>query len=183
VDIALHTAAAPSFLAAVENHGYQMLDGGVWANNPVMIAVVDVLANYDIPPENIRILSIGTGEETVKLAQRHLVGGKLAWGFSLDAPLLFRLAVRAQSKNALGQAGLLVGRPNLVRVDLDEREKHISLDDVQRRNQSCQASHVLTRRRMVCWSNRCFCSKKPTCLQNAQRHEAFVSDVIRLLET
>lgn len=130
VDIALHTAAAPSFLAAVENHGYQMLDGGIWANNPVMIAVVDVLANYDIPPENIRILSIGTGEETVKLAQRHLVGGKLAWGFSLDAPLLFRLAVRAQSKNALGQAGLLVGRPNLVRVDLDEREKHISLDDV-----------------------------------------------------
>ncbi|WP_065376792.1 CBASS cGAMP-activated phospholipase [Ensifer adhaerens] len=131
VDIALHTAAAPSYLAAVENHGYKMVDGGIWANNPVMIAVVDVLANYDIALDNIRILSIGTGDETVKLAERHLKGGMFDWGFSLQAPLLFRMAATAQSQNAIGQAGLLVGRPNLVRVDLGAKEKQIALDDVK----------------------------------------------------
>lgn len=131
VDIALHTAAAPSYLAAVENHGYKMVDGGIWANNPIMLAVVDVLANYDIAPDNIRILSIGTGDETVKLAERHLTGGMFDWGFSLKAPLLFRMAATAQSKNVIGQAGLIVGRPNLVRVDLGAKEKQIELDDVR----------------------------------------------------
>lgn len=131
VDIALHTAAAPSYLAAVENHGYKMVDGGIWANNPIMLAVVDVLANYDIAAENIRILSIGTGDETVKLAERHLTGGLFDWGFSLKAPLLFRMAATAQSKNVIGQAGLIVGRPNLVRVDLGAKDKQIDLDDVR----------------------------------------------------
>ncbi len=132
VDIALHTAAAPSYLAAVENHGYKMLDGGIWANNPVMIAVVDVLANYDIAPDNIRVLTLGTGDETVKLAERHLTGGKFDWGVSMKAPLLFRMAALAQSKNAIGQAGLLIGRPNLLRIDLSEQERQIDLDNVKR---------------------------------------------------
>ena len=132
VDIALHTAAAPSYFTAVENHGYQMLDGGIWANNPIMQALVDVLACYDVPRENIRILSIGTGDETVELAKRHLSGGKIDWGVSMQVPLLFRLAARAQSKNALGQAFLLIGKPNVIRVDMDERERHMDLDDVGR---------------------------------------------------
>lgn len=132
VDIAQHTAAAPSYFAAVENHGYQMLDGGIWANNPIMQALVDVLACYDVPRENVRILSIGTGDETVELAKRHLSGGKIDWGVSMQVPLLFRLAARAQSKNALGQAFLLVGKPNVIRVDMDERERHMDLDDVHR---------------------------------------------------
>ncbi|WP_234894670.1 hypothetical protein [Sinorhizobium medicae] len=97
-----------------------------------MNALVDALACYDVPRENIRILSIGTGEESVTLAKRHLVGGKIAWGVSSTVPLLFRLASRAQSKNALGQAYLLVGKPNVLRVDLDEREQHMDLDDVRR---------------------------------------------------
>jgi patatin-like phospholipase/acyl hydrolase len=132
VDVALHTAAAPSYLAAVDNHGYKMIDGGIWANNPIMNAVVDALACYDVPAANIRILSIGTGDETIKLAKRHLSGGKIAWGFSTKAPLLFPLAALAQSKNVLGQAGLLVGRTNLLRIDLNENESHMDLDDVKR---------------------------------------------------
>jgi uncharacterized protein len=39
-----------------------MIDGGIWANNPVMNAVVDALACFDIPRENLRVLSIGTGD-------------------------------------------------------------------------------------------------------------------------
>lgn len=128
VEIALHTSAAPAYYPAVENNGYVMLDGGLWANNPVMNALVDALACYDVPRQNIRILSIGTGETafTVDEAARH--GGIKQWAF-LRA---FRAATRAQSKNALGQAFLLAGKNNVLRIDVPESENSIELDDVQR---------------------------------------------------
>ena len=40
--------------------------------------------------------------------------------------------MRAQSHNALGQAGLLIGRSNLVRLDAPEVTKRISMDNVDR---------------------------------------------------
>ena len=69
VDIALHTSAAPTVFPAVHDDGYIMVDGGLFANNPVMNALVDALACYDVPRENIRILSIGTGESTFSLSE------------------------------------------------------------------------------------------------------------------
>jgi uncharacterized protein len=130
---ALHTAAAPSFYAGVENDGYVMVDGGLWANNPVMIAVVDALACFDIPPENIRVLSIGTGDSLLSTASRRNAG--LAGWILPDGggpPLVFRAAVKAQSHNAIGQAGLLIGRHNLVRIDPFEGKFPIEMDDASR---------------------------------------------------
>jgi hypothetical protein len=40
--------------------------------------------------------------------------------------------MRAQSHDALGQAGLLVGRDQLVRLDAPEVGKRIAMDDVSR---------------------------------------------------
>ena len=40
--------------------------------------------------------------------------------------------MRAQSHNALGQAGLLIGREHLVRLDAPEVSKRVALDDVAR---------------------------------------------------
>ncbi|WP_312861700.1 patatin-like phospholipase family protein [Segnochrobactrum spirostomi] len=59
--VALHTTAAPSYYPGVEDDGYIMIDGGIWANNPVMNALVDALACFDIAREGVRILSLGTG--------------------------------------------------------------------------------------------------------------------------
>jgi patatin-like phospholipase/acyl hydrolase len=61
--VALHTSAAPSIYPGVENDGHVMIDGGVWANNRIMNALVDVLACFDVPRENIRILSSGTRDD------------------------------------------------------------------------------------------------------------------------
>lgn len=35
------------------------IDGGVWANNPAMVALVDALTAYDISPDQVQVLSIG----------------------------------------------------------------------------------------------------------------------------
>lgn len=131
--VALHTAAAPSFYASVENDGYVMVDGGLWANNPVMIALVDALACFDVPAENIRILTIGTGDSLFSTASRRnsgLAGWILPDG--LAPPIVFQAAVKAQSHNAIGQAGLLVGRNNLVRIDPFEGKYPIAIDDAKR---------------------------------------------------
>ena len=127
-EVALHTTAAPSYYPAVDNDGHVMIDGGVWANNPVMNALVDALACYDVPRENIRILSIGTGEKTFTVEERARRGGAAHWAFMRA----FNAASRAQSKNALGQAYLLAGKNTVVRIDPPESNKQIELDDVAR---------------------------------------------------
>jgi hypothetical protein len=128
VDVALHTTAAPSYFPAVDDGGYVMIDGGVWANNPVMNALVDVLACFDVAREDVRILSLGTGEATFTVDKRVGQGGARHWAF-LRA---FKAAGRAQSKNALGQAFLLVGKENVLRIDVPESDNPIPLDDAPR---------------------------------------------------
>jgi|GEM_PF-3130860 len=44
----------------------------------------------------------------------------------------FNAAARAQSKNALGQTYLLVGKNNVIRIDPPETDTPIELDDTRR---------------------------------------------------
>lgn len=126
--VALHTTAAPSYYPGVEDDGYVMLDGGIWANNPVMNALVDALACYEVAREDVRILSLGTGEATFTVDEKARLGGLKKWALmrAYDA------AARAQSRNALGQAYLLAGKNNVVRIDVPESDTPIALDDVRR---------------------------------------------------
>lgn len=126
--VALHTTAAPSYYPGVEDDGYVMIDGGIWANNPVMNALVDALACFDIAREDVRILSLGTGESTFTVDERARNGGIKDWAFMR----FFNAAARAQSRNALGQAYLLVGKNNVTRIDVPESDTPIAMDDVQR---------------------------------------------------
>jgi hypothetical protein len=126
--VGLHTAAAPSYYPAVDNDGYVMIDGGIWANNPVMNAVVDALACFDVPRENLRVLSIGTGTSTFTVDAGARRGGIAQWAFMRS----FNAAARAQSKNALGQTFLLVGKPNVIRIDPPETDNPVAMDDVER---------------------------------------------------
>ena len=57
----------------------------------------------------------------------HRFGGQLVW-----ANQFYLSAMRAQSHNALGQAGLLIGREHLVRLDAPEVSKRVAMDDVAR---------------------------------------------------
>lgn len=66
VDVCLATSAAPIFrsLAAVDHaavgDGYNVFaDGGLWANNPVLVALVDAL-DMAAPGQPIEIFSLGT---------------------------------------------------------------------------------------------------------------------------
>lgn len=126
VTVGLATAAAPTFFEALPNNGYVMIDGGLWANNPVMNALVDALTCFDIERRQVRILSLGCGETSFEVSDAKARGGLLHWWN------VYWAAMRAQSKNALGQAYLLVGKDQVIRIDAPESPHSIDLDDYDR---------------------------------------------------
>jgi len=122
--VAAATAAAPTFFQPLEDGGYTFVDGGVWANNPIMIALVDALTCFDVPRERVRILSLGCGDDAYVVDRPKIVaGGLFAWRDIIDA------AMRLQSLNALGQAGLLIGADRVFRADAPATKEKIEMDD------------------------------------------------------
>lgn len=126
VKVGLATSAAPSYFKAVPNNGYIMVDGGLWANNPIMNAVTDALTCFDIDRRQVRVLSLGCGETSFTVDPARSVGGMFQWRDVITA------AMRAQSLNALGQSYLLLGKDNVVRLDAPETPTPIALDNHRR---------------------------------------------------
>ena len=125
--VAAATAAAPTFFRPLRDGGYAFVDGGVWANNPVMVAVVDALSCFDVPRNRISVLSLGCGTASCSLTRTQMFGGGVwAWRHVIDT------ALSLQSQNALGQAGLLIGAERLMRIDAPTTDKAIELDDWRR---------------------------------------------------
>ena len=60
--VAAATSAAPTFFKPLQRDGYIFADGGVWANNPIMIGLVEALSAFSTRREDISILSIGCGD-------------------------------------------------------------------------------------------------------------------------
>ena len=95
--VAEATSAAPTFFRPLEDGGYTFVDGGVWANNPIMIGLVDALTCFTVEAEQVRILSLGCGDDPYIVDRRKIVGGGIwAWRDVIFA------AMRLQSQNAVG---------------------------------------------------------------------------------
>ena len=64
VDIALATSAAPSYFSLVDTlHSHHLCDGGMVANNPSLVALIDAMKLTENDLNNIALISIGTGEQ------------------------------------------------------------------------------------------------------------------------
>ena len=128
VTVALATSAAPTFFSVYKNGKRQFADGGVWANNPIMIGLVDALTCYDLDRSQIDILSLGCGESEMYITERQVrLGGIWHWREVISA------AMHLAGQNAMGQAGLLIGRDRLIRIDAPPMPSAaILLDDVER---------------------------------------------------
>ena len=125
--VALATSAAPTFFRVLEDNGYKFVDGGIWSNNPTMIALVEALSAFDVRREQIKILSLGCGSTPFKTNKQMIqLGGFAAWWKIMFAAMHF------QSVTALGQAGLLIGQDRITRIDAPVSDRPIGLDDWKR---------------------------------------------------
>ncbi len=123
VDVAMATAAAPTFFKAHQTDDYVLLDGGLIANNPVMVAAVDALTCFALERRRIRILSIGTGAVRPVIKDNQIDGGRFAWSAIHDSFIYYA------DRNADGQAGLLIGRDRMVRATPTGDDTDIDMTD------------------------------------------------------
>jgi patatin-like phospholipase/acyl hydrolase len=125
--VACATSAAPTYFQPLDAGGYRFVDGGLWANNPIMIGVVDALSCFDVPRHRVRVLSLGNDDDRFVVDEPQMRrGGKLAWVRVIKA------AMSLQSQNALGQARLLLGAERVLRIVPEDVAPPIQLDDWSR---------------------------------------------------
>ncbi|MDF1552462.1 MAG: CBASS cGAMP-activated phospholipase [Deferrisomatales bacterium] len=102
VDVALATAAAPTYLPEHKlGSGVPLIDGGVWANNPTGLVVVEAIGVLNWSREDLHVLSLGCSEELSSFPEN---GGRAAL-----ASKVADLFMAGQSRASLGTAKLLTG--------------------------------------------------------------------------
>lgn len=57
----LASCSAPTYFDPAKVSDDLVCDGGLWANTPELVAYTEAISNFQRTPENMRILSIGTG--------------------------------------------------------------------------------------------------------------------------
>lgn len=117
------TSAAPTFFAGHERNGRMFVDGGLWANNPILVAATEALSSFDITPSQIQVLSIGTGNKPYSPTLKEARGGWFQWRYALTG------AMHLSTENASSQVGLFVGQDNIVRIEPEHQISEIEMDD------------------------------------------------------
>lgn len=125
VDVALATSAAPTYLPAHPLRGLRLIDGGVWANNPTMVALVEAIRSFGRSAEEIAICSIGTTTETTRRHPRLDRGGLFAW-----AQAGIDVVLRGQNVGAENAAKLMVGTESMLRINPTVPARVLALDRV-----------------------------------------------------
>ena len=125
VDVALATSAAPTYFAASPfppHQGSSYVDGGVWANCPVLAAITEAVCFLNVPLDDIRVLSIGTTSAPFNIAENKNAGA-LQWNVGM-----INLMFEGQAESARAQARLLL-KKRLYRLDVTTRPGEFSLGD------------------------------------------------------
>lgn len=128
VDVAMATAAAPTYLPAFSLGHHRLIDGGVWANNPSLVAVTEAISMLGAAPARIRLLSLGTTDPVAGRSDRLDEGGLAQWASS--AP---RVLLRAQSLASWHIVEHVLGRGRVTRIDPAVPNGLFSLDRLDAR--------------------------------------------------
>jgi patatin-like phospholipase/acyl hydrolase len=128
IDVAMATAAAPTYLDPFEREsGLTLVDGGIWANNPVMIGVAECLGYLQQPQEAIAALRIATTEGVARMDKHPEKGGKV----QLAAPV-FDYMMRGQMESAASMAFHILGPDRYFQVNPEVADGEFELDRLSR---------------------------------------------------
>ena len=114
-DALLATAAAPTYFPPHALDQRTLIDGGLIANAPDLVAVTETIKNLGTQLADVRVLSVGTAGAPHQINSVGRSPGLLPW---LVARGLFQLTLSAQETLAVDQCSVLLG------------ERYLRLDDV-----------------------------------------------------
>jgi patatin-like phospholipase/acyl hydrolase len=104
-EVCLATSAAPTYFDAAQVDGSPMLDGGLAANNPDMLALAEILRRFPKVLPRVEMLSIGTAGATKVRPPKAATRTGLGW-----APDMPTFMIDVQEHTAAVQAARLLGK-------------------------------------------------------------------------
>jgi patatin-like phospholipase/acyl hydrolase len=128
VDAALASSAAPTYFDEAVIDGpvaaAVFLDGGIWANNPVLPAIAEAVRYLKVPLDRLDVLSVGTLGSEADFTDS-LGKGKAGW-----APISADLFFAAQEHASATLATSLLSNARILRVN-QLTPSAIKLDDTE----------------------------------------------------
>jgi hypothetical protein len=99
-------------LPAARVDGHRLIDGGVWASNPSVVAITEAISVLGVPLEAIRVLNVGTTDQVTNHPKRLDDGGLATWALHAT-----QLLLTASSRGTQGIAEHLTGKDHFSRFD------------------------------------------------------------------
>ena len=136
--VGLATSAAPTYFPVCsEVDCIRLIDGGLWANNPTMVGIVEAVSLLSVPIDAISVFSLGTTNSLAAKSNRLNHGGFFQWRKAgIDA------ALRGQSHGVQGQALLLLGQERAIRLDPAVPDGLFDLDRLTEDRLLSEAAHA-----------------------------------------
>lgn len=137
--VARAATAAPFFFASAGINTSYYIDGGLWANNPSLVGIVEARrCGYEL--DEISLLSLGTGNSIFQIPSPKVRRmNVLNWQLGI-----IELAFEVQSQAVENQVCQLLMPENNMRIQYTFN-KNIGLDDVKRLNDLKAAGNYLCR--------------------------------------
>ena len=141
-DAVLASCSAPTYFDPHRLNEYLLADGGLWANNPALAAVIDAQKRLGVAQDDIQILSIGTGHSKTMYGTNASRKWGLINGWKHKEFISFILSLQSQS--ALNYLNLMLLPSQIKRIDF-ESDLPLPLDDVSMlKNLISKAGHNFT---------------------------------------
>jgi hypothetical protein len=101
------------------------VDGGIWANCPVLVGVAEAVRYFGRSLEEIEVLSIGTTYRPFRITEAQKAGALIDWRMDLAD-----LVMSAQQASVVGTAKILLGESRVTRITRTT-DVEIKLDDAK----------------------------------------------------
>ena len=144
-DAILASCAAPTYFDPKAVGPYLLTDGGLWANNPSIIALTEAISKFKKEVGEVRVLSVGTGHTTTMYTKRSSWGLLTGWG----GPKLVSYTLGLQSQASTNMAKLILGDrylrldPEIDSWELDDIEHLGNLKALAQRDFTYQSKAIL----------------------------------------
>ena len=128
-DAILASCSAPTFFDPHKLNNYLLADGGLWANNPALAAVIEAQHRLGVAQADIQVLTIGTGHSKTMYGTETRRKWGLVNGWKNKEFISFILSLQSQS--AMNYLALQLSPGQIKRIDF-ESDLPLPLDDVSK---------------------------------------------------